>query len=576
MSPLNLTTPGALRPLALLRNGLVGLHVCLLSLPLSAQEVPDAGKILQQQPRPPAAPAAAPAQVAPEVVVPEADAGPKVLVKGFRIQGAVLVREAELTELLQPLVGRELSLRQIQAAASQLTAYYISKGYLARVIVPPQDIQDGIVILQVIEGKRGALDVQSTDAKLDRSRIQRFIDRRVQSGEVFDLKQLNTALSILNEQPGVGVSSSLKPGQEDGTIDLLVNASAKPIQSTNFGANNHGSLATGEYQASLGITANNPSGNFDALSVFFNFSNGSYLGRGDYSLAVGDSGLRLGVNGSFMDYRLVQTSFLALQGRGSAYTLGGTASYPLARDADFNLTLTASADAKWLIDYTVAGQTGDRLVGIGSLGLNGYTLGKRSVFNFGTNLITGNSKQRNASALAADQASRQVEGSFAKLGYTLSHLYPLNANWSLNTSLRGQFANDNLDSSERMSLGGPTAIRAYPVGEASGDDAWLMNLNLARRVTDKMTGTLFLDAGGVKQNHTLWAGWNAGNPDLPNAYELAGAGVGVDWRIGSAALLSANIAAPLGNNPGRDANNLNSDGSATNHARGWLSLTAQF
>jgi hemolysin activation/secretion protein len=569
---------GVLRPVRAtpLQSGLLGFSAMMFALPLYAQTAPDAGRLLQEQPKPRAVTPAKPVPLTPEVAVPEADAGTKFQVKGFRIQGAVLVPASELTELLQPLVGRELTLRQLQTAASQLTGYYISKGYLARVIVPPQDIKDGIVTLQVIEGKRGALDVQSKDANLDSARVQRFIDQRMQNGDAFDLKQLNTALTVLNEQPGLKVNSSMKPGQQDGAIDLVVNASAKPLVETNFGANNHGSRGTGELQASGGVTLNNLTGNFDALGLTANLSEGTEFGRVDYSLAVGDRGLRLGVNGSAMRYRLTQNAFAALQGRGSADTLGIAASYPLARDTDFNLSLTASVDGKHLVDRTVAGETGNRKVTVATFGLNGFTEGDMGVTSFGMSLVAGDSKQRNAGALAADLASRQVEGSFTKLGYTLGHLLPLDADWRLSASLRGQFADKNLDSTERMGLGGPSAIRAYPTGEASGDEAWLLNLNLSRQFNDALIGNLFIDAGGVTVNRTLWATWNAGNPNLRNRYELAGMGMSLDWRISPVLLFNATLAAPLGSNPGQDINGLNSDGSVPSRARGWISLTAQF
>lgn len=575
MTPLNTISSGATRPV-LLRSSLLGLTAGLISLPLHAQAVPDAGQLLQQQPKPPVAAPVQPAPVKPAEVTPETDSGPKILVKGFAIQGAVLIPASELNELLQPLVGRELSLRQIQAAASQLTAYYASRGYLARVIVPPQDIQDGIVILQVTEGKRGALDIQSTDPKLDRARIQRFIDNRMQAEAAFSLTALNTALTILNEQPGLAVKSSLKPGQQEGQIDLLINASAKPLVDINVGANNHGSRGTGEYQISGGLTLNNPSGEFDVLSLFINASEGNLLGRVDYGTALGDSGLRIGLNASAMRYRLVQNSFAALKGHGTAETFGSNLSYPLFRDTDFNLTFTASVDNKRLIDYTVVGETGNRLVAALTFGLNGYTLGERGVTSFGANLTSGASNQRNAGALASDQTSRQVQGKYAKLGYTFSHLLSFNADWSLNSALRGQFAGMNLDSSERMSLGGPTALRAYPVGEASGDNAWLVNLTLNRKLTDTLTGSLFADGGGVQQNRTLWNNWNASNPNLENSYQLAGAGIGFDWRLGNSTLLNASVAAPIGVNPGRDVNDLNSDGTPQHRIRGWISLNAQF
>ena len=70
--------------------------------------------------------------------------------------------------------------------------------------------------------------------------------------------------------------------------------------------------------------------------------------------------------------------------------------------------------------------------------------------------------------------------------------------------------------------------------------------------------------------------WNAGNAALPNDYSLAGLGIGLDWRVAPNAFLSASVATPVGNNPGRDIHDANVDGSSQHRPRAWLSFVAQF
>lgn len=550
--------------------------LALLSAPVFAQTPPDAGSLLREQPKPPTVVPTPLPPLVPEGAAQEPDTGPKILVKGFRIQGALLVSEAELLAQVQDVVGQELSFTQLRGVAARLIAYYSQRGYLARVFLPPQEIKDGIVTLQVVEGKRGSLRLNGGGERLDSARIERFINGRLGAGEPMDLVRLGEALEILNEQPGVTARSALKPGTGEAEIDLVVSAAEKPLLVRSVSVNNHGSRGTGAGQITGSVSFANPSGRFDSATLMANVSEGNRFAYADYSLAVGDKGLRLGLNASYLDYRLTQSSFDALDANGTARTLGLSAGYPLARRPDLKLSLIGNLDDKILIDNTVAGETGNRHVTVATLGLAGAKPEADGTWGFGIRLVSGQSDQRNAGALATDQASRRVQGHFTKLGYDLSYLRPLSEAWALTAALRGQFADKNLDSTERMSLGGPNAIRAYPVGEASGDQAWLLTLNAARRVGEDLAFNLFVDAGGVEQNRNTWAGWNASNPRLPNHYELAGVGVGVDWRLGPVALLSASIAAPLGNNPGRDINNKNSDGSQQDRPRGWIGLTAQF
>lgn len=549
---------------------------------VAAQTPPDAGSLLREQAKPPLV---MPTQLLPLApVFPAAsqqDTGPKILVRGFRITGAILISETELTALLQGAVGQQLSLTQLQGAAAALVGYYAQRGYLARVIVPAQDVQDGIVKLQIIEGKRGSLRIDAKGERIDSARVQRFIDGRLASGDAMNLTKLGEALNILNEQPGIAVTSALVPGKVEADTDLVVTASAKPLVSTKLGVNNHSSRGTGEGQASAEIGLANPTGNLDAAVLNVTRTRGTTFGNAEYSIAVGDSGLRLGVNASHLRYHLTQAAFSALGSRGTARTVGVAANYPLARQSDFNLSLSGSFGEKRLIDQAFAGETGNRRDSVANVGLNGYFMAAPGnmlaggITSFGASLSTGAIDQDNPGALAGDALTRQVQGHFRKISYNAGYLAELGATSSLNLALRGQLANKNLSSSERFSLGGPTAIRAYPVGEATGDEGWLISLSVTHNYNDALAVNAFIDAGGITVNRDLWPAWNAANPLARNRYSLSGLGVGVDWRIGPA-LLSASIAKPLGKNPGRDANDNNSDGSSQHHARGWLSLTAQF
>lgn len=322
----------------------------------------------------------------------------------------------------------------------------------------------------------------------------------------------------------------------------------------------------------------NPTGLFDTASVLVNASRGTTFGRLDYSLAAGNSGLRLGVNASALDYDLVQPTFKALQANGTARTVGLGATYPIFRHTDRGLSLGATLDTKNLRDLTIAGETGNRRVGVASLSLAGFSTD--AVFGGGATQYdaafgTGKSDQRNAAALAADATTRQVQGNYSKFNYSLRRLQSLSSDWSLNATLRGQTASKNLDSTERFVLGGPSAVRAYPVGEAVADEGWLLSLGLNWRASEQLAASVFVDTGGVRLNNNLWAGWNAGNPRLQNDYRLSGAGVGIDWRFATQSIASFVIARSIGSNPGRDANDRNVDGS-TNGLRGWISVNLQF
>ena len=550
------------------------------AFPLQAADPVDAGRLLREQPKTlPTLPGAPQQTITPQPAVQEsADAGAKVLVKGFRIEGATLIPVAELETQLQFAVGKELNLAQLRGVAELLIAYHTQKGYLVQAILPPQEIQDGIVYIKIIEGKRGSININNQGKLANSARVQGFIDYRLAQGEPMSLEKLGEAINILNEQPGIEVKASLKPGTGEGDTDLLVSANDKPLATFNFGLSNKGSRGTGELQAVAGVALNNPTGLFDLANVLVSKSQGSIFGSGNYSLAVGNSGLRAGVSFSRLIYDVSQRSLRASDAHGTATTYGFKAEYPLYLHNDRSLRLTGNFDGKHLRDSTIAGETGDRQVKTGTFGILGTQqdgFGGGGETGFGASLVYGHSDEDNVAAIATDSTTRNALGTFGKLKFNLDRQQKITESWTLIAKLSGQFAFDNLESSERFSLGGADGVRAYPSGEGGADEGVMVSLNLVRPFTEKLQGTLFLDAGGVHVNKHTWAGWNAGNPNLDNVYSLAGIGASVDWKINDNVALSATVATPIGNNPGRDATGNDAD-SRSREVRGWVNLVGQF
>ncbi|MDZ4097580.1 MAG: ShlB/FhaC/HecB family hemolysin secretion/activation protein [Methylophilaceae bacterium] len=547
---------------------------------LMAEQVPDSGRLLREQPKAPTLTPSTPQELLPRASDGQIiqDIGPKFLVKGFRIEGATLISEEELQQQLEDSVGQELGFYQLQRLASRLTSYYSDKGYLARIILPPQDVENGIVIFKVIEGQRGNLRIENKGVRLDAERVGAFIDYRIARGDKFDFSALSSALNVLNEQPGIEVKSRIVSGEAESDVDVLVSAEDTPLTRYLLSTSNHGSRGTGEPQITGSVVFNNPFGLFDAASVLLNVAEGSRFLRGEYSMAIGNSGLRASVNASGLDYDIIQSSLKSLDARGNAITAGAGLSYPLIRRTNLSLNLSGNYDHKILRDYALGIEIGDRDIDAFNIGLVGSRIDGFMGYGqtgFAISLGAGDVNLSNTAAKAADSISRRTEGQYTKLSYYFSRNQLLSNRWSLAANLSGQFAGDNLDSTERFALGGPNGVRAYPVGEATGDEGWLASLNLTYTISENLNAVAFVDGGGIRLNKNTWANWNAGNPRLDNTYSLAGGGFALNWILAEKFALNAIIATPFGNNPGRDSNGDDSD-SRSLGVRGWVSLTTTF
>ena len=94
-----------------------------------------------------------------------------------------------------------------------------------------------------------------------------------------------------------------------------------------------------------------------------------------------------------------------------------------------------------------------------------------------------------------------------------------------------QWAGKNLDSSEKFVLGGASGVRAWPSGEATGDEGWLAQAEL-RYQAGWAQPYVFMDAGTVRINKNPWT-------SAANRRHIAGAGFGLradngPWHLDTA------------------------------------------
>lgn len=577
--------------------GLLGV-LCMgwLSLALAQPvSLPDAGSLQRETERslqaPGAVPQLRPAAPTHQQVDPSA---PRITVSGFAIEGAQLLPEPALQALLADLQGQALSMVELEQAVARIDRAYRDAGWYARVWLPPQDVTQGLVRIQVLEGRFGQASVQpaaqsaGTPLRADAAAVQRTVTAGLQAGQPLSAAKLERGLLLANDLPGIEATAVLQAGQATGSSDLLVEVADQPLLTGDVGISNYGQRTTGKGQLSGGLAVNNLSGRGDQLSL--RMLGSAHLGsvQARYSLPLGYDGLRLAVWGSAMGYKLAG-SYSELDAKGQAYSAGIGLSYPLLRQQARNLQLDVGLQHRRydddMLDTAVRRQRNE-VVNLGLSGDFSDSLGGGGI-NWGSvQLLHGRLRmQASTGEITQDAAGPNTRGSYTKLAWQASRLQNLagwlGQGWQMQASASGQWANHNLGSAERMGLGGPDQVRAYPVNEAMGDEGLLLKLQLQRELGSALGGgwqaQLFYDWGQIRQHHTTWQGWDGGRA-MANRYQLAGWGLGLRWS-GQGAWrgwqLQASIATPVGNNPAASQGR-NSDGSSQRSSRGWLQLSRSF
>jgi hemolysin activation/secretion protein len=574
----------------MLRAVSFGLMGALVAPTIFAQGI-DAGALQQNLQRqvPSTSPLNLPTPTAPRSA-PEAKPDQATLiVKRFDLQGVQLLSAESVQEALQPWRDRPVTFDDLQRACEAVEALYRKRGYIVQAILPQQKIADGILIIQVIEAKLGAVivDEAGQGIRFGKDRTRNYVLSANQIGKPLDTQAIARSVIILNEVPGVSVTSALEAGANEGETNLRVNLTETGLFTARVEANNYGSRSTGSAQASVSAGLNNPLRFGDQLSANGIYSEGSQFTQASYNFPVAANGLRAGVSANYLGYKNIG-DYALNGGYGSASVLSANAAYPWLRSEGANVNLTAQFDNKTYLNKNILTDAVISNYQINSLNLgvsgnvyDGFFAG--GVTNASLNLVLGQISALGASPTNFGQfqdetgkLSRITPSSYQKLTFSVNRvqtIVPERTRLLLNFS--GQLASANLNSAEQFYLGGPYAVRAYPVAQGGGSQGALGSIELQHALYPGLMGVAFFDAGLVQQFVNPYYNWQ-GQTNANNVYSLMGTGVGFRYGYQSVTL-AALVAWKVGNNPlySQAGIPVNTDNTNTN-PRGWLTASYQF
>ena len=546
-----------------------------------AQSVPDAGSLLQQIERDRTT--IPKRMVRPDVPVapPEMKAAPglTVTVTQFRLLGHTLLGEAQLQSVLAGFLNRPLSFAELQLAAAAVAERYRESGWVVRAYLPKQEIEGGSVTIQVIEGRFGTTLIDGeAPSHITVARALRYIEARQHPGEPINADAIERAVALLDDLPGISAASAFREGSQEGETDLVVKLMDTPVFIGSVEADNTGSRSTGAERLSGNLYLESAANWGEQISLNLIRTEGSQYARLGLLAPLGYDGLRFGLNASHLAYSVITPESAALDVRGTAQTTGIEASYPVLRGRYANLNLLANLDHKSFDNGTNNGSTSSYHINVANLSLNGNAFD--DLWGGGANsaslaLLAGRVDLTDSANQAADAASTQTEGRYHKWKLSLSRNQSVTDELSLYAQYSRQGADRNLDSSEKLTLGGASGVRAYPSSEGSGAVGQTFSLEARWRLPEGFSLSTFYD----------WAEITAVNPNnvAPsgktltelNAYGLRGYGLSLSWVSSFGAQLKATWARRIGDNPNPTATGNDQDGSLLNN-RFWLSASLPF
>ena len=509
---------------------------------------------------------------ATEAILPE-DSGPKVQVNTITVEGATLLTAQEIKNITSNYEGKQLSLKSIQKVADLVTDEYRKKNYVtSRAYIPPQTIKDGVLVIKVIEGKLGSVDIRG-NRYFKTSMLERKLD--FESAGYFDYSALQNSLVYINEHPDRKARATLVPGKQPGTTDVVIDVEDRLPFHVSAEYDNYASRYIGKNRYALVMEHNNLLGFDDKAYLKFQYSDGAdlKLQQGRYSYP-----LRQGVNiGAYFMQNTIKIGeeFEDADSSGRAKIFGVFLNGALVKKPDLDLRLNLGFDYKSIKNYVMDELDSQDEVRVAKAGLDldcNDSWGRNILtgeFDLGIPDIMGGMEDKDL-----DSSRVGAGGEFNKWLFNYYRLQSLPFETSLLWKNSAQYSTYNLVASEEFQIGGPTSVRGYAPAEYSGDKGFYTSpeLSIPWYFISKQAKIPYTE--NTKWYNALrfvifydWAitEFNSPQPGESKDQTLKGYGYGLRFNIKDNVSFRVEVGYPDGKTP--------SDG---DHAHPWVELIVKY
>ena len=478
-------------------------------------------------------------RVAPDVGA----AASQFVFRSGHFAGAASVPAALLDAAWAPYVGRTVSLADLRTIASAAEQIYADAGLpFVAILVPPQEVRDGQVEFQVIEGRVTDLTVLGRDPTARRQATRGF--QPLLGLQPVPVDRIERAYDLARDIPGLSLAGSLRRGSQAGGMDLVVQAERRDWRFY-VNANNFYPEAVGPFGVLLGADYYGGSLHGDQTSVQLYSTT-----DGEEQRVLRFSHLRrLNSSGTSVSLTLLgadanpQGSVAPLDLATDVFAARGELAQPFIRRGAFELDGAAAfewTDQKTQVFSSVR-LTEDNLRILvarlfGRVGRENGRLFTRYGLELRQGVQVGDASRPGDFALSRFGSDPQA----TVLRFNLAGEARANDKARLAFRLEGQWSNDSLTAPEEYSVGNLTVGRGYEPGSSYGDRALALSVEGQLgpyRPREWLAVTPYAFADAVKV-------WNE-EPLAPNDRWVRSVGVGLRFDFPDRARLDLFWADPL-------------------------------
>lgn len=468
----------------------------------------------------------------------------------FQISGNTVLDDETLEKAVYPYLGPEKTVEEVERARQSLEDAYRQAGYPTVVVaIPEQDVVEGAVKLEVVEGTVETVHVTGS-RYYALGKIHEGLPA-LGVGQVPHMPTVQAQMNALSQQSSDrNVTPIFRAGSTPGKMEVELRVKDELPLHGNVEINTRNSQNTSLTRLVGSVRYDNLWQKFHSASLQYQVSpensdevevwSGTYVmptGWADTKLALygigissstqsdlGNSGIATSVGG------------MSVVGAGSIY--GARLVKPLPSADDFLHSATFGFDYKSFDNQsTIIGSKHASKISYATF-MAGYDATWHGEgFVTALNLTAhasfkglGNSAEEFAEQQRADDKGNQATPDFAYLTADIRHQQVLPWDFRLHTRAQGQASSAMLIANEQFSAGGPLSVRGYHQTEQLGDHGANLSLELH---SPSMVPT---DWENVQNLRALafvdWAAiWTANQAPSAEYFELASVGMGFRLQL---------------------------------------------
>ncbi len=378
-------------------------------------------------------------------------------VKEIRLEGVKEILLSELRPILKKFENQNLNLAKLNAIARNITQYYRLKGYItSRAFVPPQEVENGVVVIKVVEGRLGKVVINGNKlVKTDW--LAGYV--KMKTGEVIQYSKILQDLTRLNRNPDRQIRAALAPGAAPETSDILLDVKESRPYRFAYTFDDHGTRLSGRLRQGLFFQDSNLLGRDDVLYNNLTVSEGrDFLGEAvNYVYPVSPTGGRFIFSYAYSAVQLgKELKPLQIDGGANLWDLSYV--QPVVDEANWSLDLDGGFAIKRIwSDLDGNANSRDRL----------------SVVHFGPDVSVrdawGTTNAKNDFVCGVSDFLGSDKDSFFADDLDISRVQPFFWNSVVVEHFQAQFSGDDLVSAQQIRAGGFDTVRGYEEGDSLGD-----------------------------------------------------------------------------------------------------------